>query len=263
MSNLSLSSVSDDTGAFFRREAGLVMTVAFATFGLGLLLVELMTPDPAAGGQVTPGNWMLWLVPAALLGIVGQLTISLLVLTPGTSVREAMGAGLRRLPTVLLVTLVLGLVAGIAIALFTVVGGAIAVVAGMAIGGATALVSFLLGAFILWGAARLLLIWPLIAERAPGAVDSVRGAWRLSRGHAWRFAAAVLAFMLVYVVVVGAARFGFGSLFVIVGQAIGSEALARFLPALAVAAIGAGLQAVWAVFITQLYRGVSEGTTGT
>src|SRR3546814_10855643 len=69
--------------------------------------------------------------------------------------------------------------------------------------------------------------------------------------------------MLVYVVVVGAARFGFGSLFVIVGQAIGSEALARFLPALAVAAIGAGLQAVWAVFITQLYRGVSEGTTGT
>src|SRR3546814_3974334 len=78
-----------------------------------------------------------------------------------------MGAGLRRLPTVLLVTLVLGLVAGIAIALFTVVGGAIAVVAGMAIGGATALVSFLLGAFILWGAARLLLIWPLIAERAP------------------------------------------------------------------------------------------------
>src|SRR3546814_5532550 len=108
-----------------------------------------------------------------------------------------MGAGLRRLPTVLLVTLVLGLVAGIAIALFTVVGGAIAVVAGMAIGGATALVSFLLGAFILWGAARLLLIWPLIAERAPGAVDSVRGPWRLSRGHAWRFAAPVLAFMLV------------------------------------------------------------------
>src|SRR3546814_6805261 len=104
MSNLSLSSVSDDTGAFFRREARLVMTVAFATFGLGLLLVELMTPDADAGGQVTPGNWMLWLVPAALLGIVGQLTLSLLVLTPGTSAKEAMGAGLRLLPTVSLVT---------------------------------------------------------------------------------------------------------------------------------------------------------------
>src|SRR3546814_13865994 len=113
MSNLSLSSVSDDTGAFFRREAGLVMTVAFATFGLGLLLVELMTPDPAAGGQVTPGNWMLWLVPAALLGIVGQLTISLLVLTPGTSGRESMGVGRRRLPPVPLGPLVPGPVAGL------------------------------------------------------------------------------------------------------------------------------------------------------
>src|SRR3546814_9790977 len=167
MSNLSLSSVSDDTGAFFRREAGLVMTVAFATFGLGLLLVELMTPDPAAGGQVTPGNWMLWLVPAALLGIVGQLTISLLVLTPGTSVREAMGAGLRRLPTVLLVTLVLGLVAGIAIALFTVVGGAIAVVAGMAVGVATAPVPFLPGAVLPLGPARLPPLRHLIPQQPP------------------------------------------------------------------------------------------------
>src|SRR3546814_17074972 len=97
----------------------------------------------------------------------------------------------------------------------------------MAIGGATALVSFLLGAFILWGAARLLLIWPLIAERAPGAVDSVRGAWRLSPGHAWRFAAAVLAFLLVSVGVVGAARLGFGSLFVTVWQAVGRGARGR------------------------------------
>src|SRR3546814_20848037 len=95
-----------------------------------------------------------------------------------------MGAGLRRLPTVLLVTLVLGLVAGIAIALFTVVGGAIAVVAGMAIGGATALVSFLLGALILWGAPRLPLIWPLIAAKDPGAGHSVRGARAASRGPA-------------------------------------------------------------------------------
>lgn len=263
MSNLSLSSVSDDTGAFFRREAGLVMTVAFATFGLGLLLVELMTPDPAAGAQVTPGNWMLWLVPAALLGIVGQLTISLLVLTPGTSVREAMGAGLRRLPTVLLVTLILGIAAGVAVALFTLLGGVLAAVAGMGIGGATILITILLGGFMLWAASRLLLIWPLIAERAPRPLDSIRGAWRLSRGRAWRFAAALLAFTLVYLVVLGAARLGFGSLFLIVGQAIGSEALARFLPALAVAAIGAGLQAVWAVFVTQLYRRVSEATTGT
>src|SRR3546814_20956857 len=106
-----------------------------------------MTPDPAAGGQVTPGNWMLWLVPAALLGIVGQLTISLLVLTPGTSVREAMGAGLRRLPTVLQVPLVLGLLAGTATALFTLVGGAIPVVPGIATGGATALVHFLIAAY--------------------------------------------------------------------------------------------------------------------
>src|SRR3546814_17985349 len=122
MSNLSLSSVSDDTGAFFRREAGLVMTVAFATFGLGLLLVELMTPDPAAGGQVTPGNRLLWLVPAALLWIVGHLTISLLVLTPGTTVREALGAGMRPLPTVRLGTLVLGLGAGLRLPLFPVRG---------------------------------------------------------------------------------------------------------------------------------------------
>lgn len=263
MSNLSLSGVTDETGAFFRREAGLVMTIAFATFGLGLLLVELMTPDPAATGQVTPGGWMLWLVPAVLLGIVGQLTISLLVLTPGASVREAMGGGLRRIPTVLLVTLVLAVAAGVAIALFTLLGGAVAIAVGIGINGATLLVSLLLGLFLLWATARLLLIWPLIAERAPGPVEAIRGAWRVSKGHAWRFAAAVMAFMLVYLVVVGAARLGFGSIFLIVGGAIGSDALARFLPALAVAAIGAVLQALWAVFITQLYRRVSGDTSGT
>ena len=262
MSNLSLSAASDETGAFFRREAGIIMTVAFATFGLGLLMVELLTPAPDASSTVEPGAWMLWLIPAGLLGILGQLTISLLVLTPGSSVREALGGALRRLPVVLAVILLLAAAAGAAVTLFSLLGGLAAVAAGAGIEGASVFVMLMLALFFLWGTSRLFLIWPLIADHVSGPVGAIRQAWGLSRGHGWRFLSVILAFSIVYLVSIGAGRVGFGSLFLILGKLIGSEGIARFLAALAVALIGTLLQAIWAVFVTQLYRRVAVSSNG-
>ena len=254
MSNISLSAVSDDTGAFFRREAGLILTVAFATFGLGSLMVELLAPAAPASGEVEAGNWMLWLIPAALLGILGQLTISVLVLTPGSSVREAIAGAFRRVPTIFGVTLLLFAAAAIALTLFTLLGGAVAVAAGAGMDAATVLILLLLAGFALWATSRLLLVWPLIADRPVGPIAAIREAWRLSRGHGWRFLSVILGFSILYVVAIGAGRVGFGSLFLLLGRAIDSEGVARFLAAFAVAVIGTLLQAMWAVFVTQLYR---------
>ena len=70
MPRISLNGASEAATRFFRREAGIVMPVAFATFGLGMLLVTLAAPPPGEDGQLQHGPWMLAMIPALLAALV-------------------------------------------------------------------------------------------------------------------------------------------------------------------------------------------------
>lgn len=262
MSNLSLSGASDDASAFMRREAQLVMPVALATFGLSLLLLELVTPVQAPAREVELSPWMLWLIPASLLGFIGQLAISSLVLAGGCSVREALGLAMKRLPLVLAVVVIAGLVALLAVVLVAFAAGLVAALAGLGADATTMVMSALVMGLILWVAARLLLFWPVMADRGGRPLAVLKETWQLSKGRVGRFVAVLFAFALLYGILLSAARFAFGAIFLIAGRAVGSEEVGRFLAALAVALIASVVLAFWSIFVAQLYRRSAPATSG-
>lgn len=254
MPRFSLNEASEEAARFFRREAAIILPIAFATFGIGMLLIALMTPEPPANGQVEPGAWMLALIPVGLVAILGQLAISALVLRPGASVGEALRAAFARMPRALLIVLTIIAAAMIGTVAVTLVLGVIAAATGAGALSLTVLAVVLIVTLMIWFAARLLLVWPMMIDRDQGAVATLRAAWRLSKGSTARLLAALITYGLVYVVVTGAIQLGFGAFFLIVGKALGAEGAARFLVAVVVAVAASALQAMWAVFLTCLYR---------
>lgn len=262
MPKISLNGASEQATGFFRREAGIVLPVAFATFGLGMLLVTLVTPASPAPEQVEPGAWMLAVIPAALAGVIGQLAISLLVLRPGVSVGEALRGAFGRLPRALVVVLLIMVAAMAGMLVLSLVLGLVAYATGASTISLTTLAVLLVTLAMIWFAARLLLVWPMLADREQGAVPTFRAAWALSKGSSGRLVAALVLFGLVYVVVTGAVQLVFGSIFLLLGRAIGADAAAAFLAAVIVALVASALQALWAVFVTFLYRGVAGSTNG-
>jgi len=255
MSRVSLGAAAEQTKSFMRREAGLVLPVAFATFGIALILVALVTPEPAAAGErVKPGLWSLAIIPLMLLAMVGQLAISHLVLRPGASVREAFGAAMARLPTALgMLLLLFAIFAAAGLALILVMG-VLAVALGAAAQAAAALAALAVILVLLFVGARLLMAWPLIVDRSAGPVATLQAAFALSKGFFWKFLLLTLAFALVYMILTGAVQLGLGSILLIFGKLVGAEGAAAFLTAIVVALLGAALQAAWAVLLAFVYR---------
>lgn len=262
MAGISLGAAAEQTRAFMRRESGLVLPLAFATFGLGTILIALVSPAPDPGGQVMPGFWSLALFPMLFLGLIGQLSISYLVLRPGVTVRDSLRSAVGRVPTALAAVLILLVAVG---AIGLVLGIASAVLAALVGANATAAASWIVIALmlvLLFVGARLLLAWPLIVDRDLGARGALKQAFALSRGHALKFAGLTLAFALVYAALTGAVQLGLGSILLILGRLTGLESAATFLAAILVALLGAAVQGVWAVLLACVYRQLAVARGG-
>lgn len=258
MGRLSLGAAAEQTRNFMRREGPLVLPIAFATFGLALILIGLATPEARPGEEVKPGLWSLAIFPLMFLALTGQLAISYLALRPGVSVREALGAAMLRLPTALAIVLLLIAALAILGLLLSFVLAIIAVAVGAGVNGAAVAVATLAMIFMLILGARLLMIWPMMADQRGGAVVTVKQALALSKGHALKFIAMTFAFGLVYLALTGAVQLGLGSLLLILGKLAGLESAAKFLTVIVVALLGAILQAYWAVLLSFIYRQLAE-----
>jgi len=254
MRNLSLGAAAEQTKLFMRREGPLVVPVAFATFGIALIVMGLVTPEPAPGEKVQPGLWSLALLPLMFLLVLGQLAISHLVLRPAVTVRDALGAATARLPMAAVVVLLLMgiiLIAGLILLLAV---GVIAALVGASMEGATTAGATVTLVLILIVVARLLMVWPMLIDRRTGPVATLKDAFALSRGHLLKFLALFFAFMLVSAFLTGAVQLGLGSVLLIIGKLSGMERAAAFLTAIIVALFAAIIQTVWAVFLTNIYR---------
>src|SRR5690606_9697412 len=99
-----------DTRRFFTRERTLLLPLGFATFGLAALIGGLAIPAPKAPGEpLTPGPWMLALIPMLLLVTLGYVAISRMVLRARISVAEALRDALGLMPRAIGVFVAIGL----------------------------------------------------------------------------------------------------------------------------------------------------------
>jgi hypothetical protein len=246
----------DDAVAFIRRESALLIPLALATVFLGDVGGTLAQAH--APGVPPSGFAQIAFFAAALWSIVGQLSITALVLRPGSSVGEAIGMGVARVGKLLLVALMLAAV--FVIALLPVAVGLIG--AGFNPENPQSLSQMptwaafyvgLLSVVMVWVGARLLLLNPLIVDRNPGAIRAVKAAFAMTRGIAAQIVLVLLIYLIVLGILTGAVRFVVGSLAAVIAAAVGQPFLGVVVTALASGLMATALGLVAAVFIACLY----------
>lgn len=262
MTTFSLGTIWEETIAFLRREAALLIPVALAIFAPAQVLLSLgmagaATLRTAAG--VAASAQMLLTIPAVLLVLFGNLAISRIVLTPGGSVREGLGSAARRLPRSLGTMLLLAsafIAVGIAIVVVVVLGAMV-----FSVDPRSKLVSdqiaglMVVTMFVLL--IRLLLLVPVLAMENRSAAEVIRRAWALSRTNVVRFAAvwALTLFLGVFIALIE--QFVVGSLIALLKLAVGDVELLSAVETLINAGIQAMLSLAMAVYIALVYRRIA------
>jgi len=256
MSSLSLSMIWEETVAFLRRESGLLVPVALATLAPAQMLlsyataaIAVTTPQP---GSASPQA--LLMLPALLLVVYGNLTISLIALTPRISVREALLGAARRLPVTVAASLLVAVVFLGIVIVITVVAAILLGAASMSASPALSAFATIVTAVVV---ARFLLLLPMLAVENIRPLAAVRRAWALSRRHFLRFAAIILLSMMLASLLALVNMIVLGSLSRIVGRAVGATELAALAQLIFGAGLAALLSAAVAVFIAFTYRRVS------
>ena len=203
------------TRARMRTEGGLLATVALALIGAPAMVMQVVLASMPTVQQVLGAQHVSVPQPTAAQAIatlllivaqmVGQLTVARLLATPGETVREALHAAGRRLPSYLGAALLAGLLATLVVALAAVVLGALS-----ALGGPGVLLALVVGcglfglAVVVW--ARLQLLVPQTVASGEGPVALLRSTARRSRPLIGSLVVLLIVVILLSLVVPGAAQ---------------------------------------------------------
>lgn len=228
--------------------AGTPGTMGFAVIGLTLSLVALLA--------------MIW----------AQLSIIAVATHPATTRDDAARQGRARLAPAFGMTMLLGLIAGLAclppiVALvwsgfdFAAASRGAATMMPPSAGTAVfvSLYFLVFGLIAIWAVARLALLNAVILNERLG-IGAIRRSFALTRGLAWRILGVVLLFAIVLVVATGAAQAVTGVILRLVLGASG-KGLATFLADVAGTLVTAAGSALAAVFTAQLYVATAGALT--
>lgn len=260
---VSMNVVWEDTLAFLRREAGLVIPLALATSLVGDVVNSLVNPVVMG---VQPNPLFSILTFAALVWtIIGQMAVIALVLRPGSSVGEALALAMRRLPTLLGAAFLIGLVATLialpALYAFFQSGVNPNIPATYTkLPGWVSLYFIVFACVGIWISLRLSTLYSLIVDKQPGIIASIKAAFAMTRGVIARLVLAAMVYFITMIVLTTVVRFVLGSAFELLGRIIDSPFVAVVLTALAIGTISTALSTLAAVFLAMLYRRLSVGT---
>ena len=250
MRKLSITTAWNETNAFVRREASLLLPIAFLLIAVPTAFFQLVRA--AAGADPEPGPWMLVALPMAIITTIGSLAIAWLALRPGTSVSEALKMGARRVLPLLGAVLIL-MLAGIFIASLLLTLLSFAGEAGLV--GATAFILLLFGA--IW--VRLVLMTSIaVAERA-GPVAIIRRSWALTSGHFWHLLGFLLLIAILFIVVTVAISSVLG---IFLSLAAGGRPQPGSLSSFIVLLIGAIINGVVAIYFTSMVARIYAQLSG-
>ncbi|TXC69817.1 hypothetical protein FSB78_01725 [Sphingomonas ginsenosidivorax] len=259
-----MGNVWDRTVEVLNGRTGMIGSFAL----LGLFLPSVMRDAYVAAG--TPGTIGFALIGLtlsmiALLAMIwAQLAIIAVATHPSTMRADAAHQGRARLGPAFGITMLLGLIAGLA-ALPPMIGLVLSGFdfAAASRGAATmtppsagtavfvSLYFLVYGLFVIWAVARLALLNAVILNERLG-VGAIRRSFALTRGLTWRIIGVVVLFAIVLVVATAAAQAVTGVIFRLVLGASG-KGLAAFLADVAGTLVTTGFSALAAVFTAQLY----------
>lgn len=255
MSSFSVDAVWEETIVFLRRESGLVLPVAMATFGLSTLILGLATDSGAsnAPGSLFSGLRGALMIPALLLSVTGNMAVSLMVLRSRLSVGEALRIAVGRVPVAIIVGLIMGAAIFASLVVALVIVSLIALV--VPADNATRVNEAVLLCCIpmLWCSARLFVMWPALADGAVGPIAALKRSFQLTRGNALRALGVTFMFGLAYMTLVSISQLALVPVASLIAIATGQGELLKLLAELIVAFIGAMLMMVWTVYLAFAY----------
>jgi len=199
VADLSISRAWDESRDIFRRDGGLIASVALALIVLPQAVLGLFSPQQGVQSEPSAAVQLLTLV-VGLVALVGQLAIIRLAIGPSITVGTAIRHGVRRFPATfgafLLLVLALVLVTVPVLLIFAVALGADLSQMQSRPDGPTAVLVLLLVLFILAISVRFTLLTSVATAEAIGPVAILKRAWALTRGNYWR----LLGFLLLLIV---------------------------------------------------------------
>ena len=232
-------------------------------FALALFAPELVNPQPAAPAGADPqvamqaaldqmskaytDNWALFLA-LTVAQFVGSLSLLALLTDRGRpTVGEAMGIGIRSIPTYLaaqiLSALAVGLAVGIPLGIVAAAGSPIAV----------ALVGFALVLVGVYLFVKFSLIAPVIAiDGVRNPITALRQSWRLTKGNSFR----IVAFMLLLFFTIGIIAALVSGIFGLIFSALGSQ-IADIGTGLVSAVVNTFIGVIFLVVIAAVHRQLS------
>ena len=242
-SSLSISRAWDETREIFRRDGGLLVSVALALIVLPEVVVGIISPPQATVGADAPAGMQLLRFAVALISLIGQLALIRLALGPSTTVGAAIGHGARRFPSALgaVVLLIVGL-AVLAVPLIIILSLGLGVDLEHLSGppsGPAALMFGIIGLAALIISVRFTLVSPVASAENTGPLAIIKRSWRLTAGNYWR----LLGFIMLLIV---------ATLILMIAAGVVGGLLARmFSPSIEPMSIGA--------LILASFAGVAQG----
>lgn len=267
---LSIEASLQWTQQFVAREWRLLLPLALAFIALPQIAFSLLLPPKiaAALATMTPQTIMpllatqAWLAPVAILiqlfAFWGGLAIVALALIPRISVGEAIMLALRRFPIFLgaAILVILGelLMATLAAVILQIARLSLVAQQSILVGVIFAI------SIVIW--IRLIGMPAVVVASRAGPLASIRLAWHLSAGAFWRILGAALIYSIGGAVILLASTFALGSIFVLLGNAIGSPDLGVLLSTIYVYLARSLFWAGFYVLSVALYRQLGGSIRG-
>ena len=259
MAKLSLNQAWNETAAFVKREGRLLFPIALLLVVLPMVVVRLLMPQDVPPGELPEaGAWLAMLPIAILIGMIGNIAIATLALRSGITVGEALRNGLRRMPTLLGASLLIGIGIGVVVLV-------VAVILALAIVGPTpnpppqsVVTAAVIGAIVLFPillyvAARMLATTPVAAAERGGPIAILGRSWRLTDGSVWTLVGFLLLLIVLLLVVSMAVVALFGILATLIGGPIRPGSLSMILMLIVDAVFNMVVTVYVTVMISRIY----------
>ncbi|WP_188054365.1 MULTISPECIES: hypothetical protein [unclassified Sphingosinithalassobacter] len=259
-----MGTVWDRTAEFISDNLGVILPIALISF---FVPASIEGNFPAARDTASAGLELvlsLISVAFALLSLWGTLALIAMAADANATADAGNVARRRLLPALavwialMLVLFVLFLGVPLLLALggqdpgLLIATGDMALDLPPALAWAVALYCIALVLFLIWAAARLMPLSPLIVHERR-MFDAIRRSFALTRGHVLAIVGVLLLFLLMLVVARSAALWVFGSIFRLIAGGEDGVTLAGVLTSVTVAAVQTAFAVIAAVFQAKLY----------
>lgn len=249
MSKVSISAAWEESKRVLVQDGRLLVAVALALFVLPGLVLDLTVPDASPGKLPPAGPWIIFVVVALCVSLIGQLAVIRLAMGPHVTVGEAIAHGARRLlaylASVLMWMLPFLIVAAL---LFNLLA---ANPANPPPGPALGLL--LVSGVMLFVAVRLMLSSAIASAEPIGPAAIIRRSWDLTRGNWWRMFGFFVAFIIGAVVLFWAVQTVFGLIANLVFDGSERGGLAWFIVRVVSQLVSATISVAFFVMLARIY----------